>query len=162
MSKDTPTLVKRDIYTCQKRPLHMSKETLNLSKHTYIHVQESYIGWVQPCGLRRAKRDPYTCQQRHSFQQSPIPGEFSQMVQGLVQPNGLQTEPVRFLYMLKETIVHVKRDIGSVSLALQFADMSRENLTHVKRDHHSCQKRPILGAFRSVVCEHIQRNGYIC
>jgi len=64
--------------------------------------------------------------------------------------------------MLKETIFHVKRDIGSVNLALRFTNMSRGNLTHVRRDHHSSQKRPILGAFRSVVCKHIQRNCYIC
>jgi len=53
MSKETCTHVKRDLYTCQKRPSHLSKENKGTNQKSPEHMsQKTY------------KRDLYTCQKR--------------------------------------------------------------------------------------------------
>ena len=159
----------RDLYTCQKRPSHLSKENktrinraLNTcqkkpTKETCTHVKKN----LQNRTVHMSKRDLYTCQKEtstriqrnlYTCQKRPVKETYWQSRRYLsLQSHICRQRPIR---MSKETRTHVKRDLQkrpTDNLDVIFScraswrrrwgksQMSKETCSHVKRD---LQKRP--------------------
>jgi len=63
MSKEACLHVKRDLFPCQKKPIHMSKETYSHVKRDLFTCQKRAIYMSKETYLH-VKRDLFTCQKR--------------------------------------------------------------------------------------------------